>query len=189
MIWFYRLLIPAIWLVYLSYWWYRSRGVKRAVRIEAALPGRLRAVMLWTAVILMSYPIPPRFLERMLWHRSAFTYWGGVLVVVAGVLFSVWARQHLAGNWSQSVTIKENHELITSGPYRLARHPIYTGILTGFLGTAIVIAELRGVLALLLVTIVFWFKLRLEEKWMREEFGEKYAEYSSRVAALIPGVL
>jgi protein-S-isoprenylcysteine O-methyltransferase Ste14 len=189
MIWFYRLLLPAIWLNYLVYWGLRSRGVKRALRTEPTMTGRLRALMLWMAILLISFPIPPSLLEWKLCTQNEFTFWSGTLVTVAGLLFSVWARQHLAGNWSQSVTIKENHELITSGPYRLARHPIYTGLLTGFLGTAIVVAELRAMLALALVTLALCMKLRLEEKWMRDEFGEKYVEYARRVAALIPGVL
>jgi protein-S-isoprenylcysteine O-methyltransferase Ste14 len=189
MIWFYRLLLPAIWLAYFFYWWLRSRGVKSAVRAEARASGRLRAFSHWFAILLMCYPIPPPFLEWRLWTPSGFTYWAGVLVTVAGLFFSVWARHHLAGNWSREVTIKEDHELITSGPYGLARHPIYTGLLTGLMGTVMVIGELRAVLALALIALPLWFKMRLEESWMREEFGEKYVEYSRRVAALIPGLL
>src|SRR5215472_10305516 len=94
--------------------------------------------------------------------------------------------QHLGSNWSRSVTIKQSHELITTGPYALVRHPIYTGILTGFLGTAIALSQVRGFIAFVLVFLVFWAKLRMEEEWMRCQFGETYATYVHQTAALVP---
>jgi len=96
---------------------------------------------------------------------------------------------HLGRNWSRSVTIKQDHQLIVTGPYAIARHPIYTGILTGFLGTAIATTQARGLLAFVLVFLVLWFKLRMEEEWMRNQFGDTYASYSKRVAALVPFLL
>ena len=93
---------------------------------------------------------------------------------------------YLGSNWSSSVTIKRGHELITGGPYSLVRHPIYTGLLTGFLGAAIAIARVSGLVAFALVFALFWFKLRLEERWMRIQFGEVYAQYAQRVPALVP---
>jgi hypothetical protein len=71
-------------------------------------------------------------------------FWLGAVVTIAGLLFAIWAREHLGSNWSRSVTIKQGHELITSGPYAVVRHPIYTGILTGFLSMAIAISQVRG---------------------------------------------
>jgi protein-S-isoprenylcysteine O-methyltransferase Ste14 len=82
--------------------------------------------------------------------------------------------------------VKEGHELITSGPYALVRHPIYTGLLMALAGTAIAQGEWRGLLAAALVFGALWRKLRLEEKWMRSRFGESYEAYSRRVAALVP---
>ena len=87
------------------------------------------------------------------------------------------------------MTIKEGHELITSGPYAIVRHPIYTGLLLAFVGSAMARGEWRGVLAVALVLWALWRKLRLEERWMREQFGEAYQEYCRRVSALIPFVL
>jgi protein-S-isoprenylcysteine O-methyltransferase Ste14 len=67
----------------------------------------------------------------------------GPAVTVGSLLFAVWAGQHLGRNWSSSVTIKKGHEVITTGPYALVRQPIYTGILTGFFGTAIALSQVR----------------------------------------------
>jgi protein-S-isoprenylcysteine O-methyltransferase Ste14 len=68
----------------------------------------------------------------------------------------------------------------------IVRHPIYTGILTGFVGTAIALSQVRGVIAVVLIFLAFWAKLRMEEDWMRSQFGETYAEYAHRTAALVP---
>ena len=87
------------------------------------------------------------------------------------------------------MTIKKDHELITSGPYALVRHPIYTGILTGFLGSVIAEGQIRSLIAMAMVSIVLWFKLRLEENWMKSQFGASYEAYSRRVAAQVPFLL
>ncbi|MGC1492577.1 MAG: isoprenylcysteine carboxylmethyltransferase family protein [Candidatus Acidiferrum sp.] len=105
------------------------------------------------------------------------------------MLFAVWAREHLGRNWSRSVTIKQDHELITTCPYAVVRHPIYTGILAGFLGMAIAISQVRGFLAFVLVFLALWIKFRMEEKWMRAQFGETYATYARQTAALVPYLL
>ena len=123
----------------------------------------------------------------MLWlFESFFPFWIGAAVTVVGLLFAVWARQHLASNWSSAVTIKQGHELITTGAYVLVRHPIYTGILTGFLGTAIALSQVRGVIGFVLIFAVLWAKLRMEEKWMRSQSGETYSAYAHQTAALVP---
>ena len=72
--------------------------------------------------------------------------WVGVALTAAGVAIAIWARWHLGTNWSGVVTLKEGHELIRTGPYRTIRHPIYTGILLAFLGTAVALGEVRGLL-------------------------------------------
>lgn len=111
----------------------------------------------------------------------------GVVLLAAGLGFSVWARRHLGRNWSAQVVVKEGHSLVRTGPYRYVRHPIYTGILLAFLGTVVTIGEWRGVLALLCALVSFAVKSRLEEARMRETFPE-YREYERETAALVPGV-
>ena len=87
------------------------------------------------------------------------------------------------------MTVKEGHELITSGPYALVRHPIYTGLLLAIVGCALARGEWRGLLAIALVFVVLWRKLKLEEKWMRVQFGESYETYSRKVPALVPFII
>jgi len=183
-------LFPAMWLCFTAYWWAISRNVKENERRESA-PSRIArlvaivgaAALLW----LPSVPLPwlnQRFLPPGLW-----CFWSGAAITAGGLLFAVWARRHLGENWSQAVTLKADHELITSGPYALVRHPIYTGLLLAFLGCAVARGEWRGFLAVVLVFAALWHKLKLEEKWMRAHFGEAYASYSRRVAALVPYVI
>ncbi len=137
-------------------------------------------------VLLAANRIPLPWLYRQLWPVGLWPFWLGAAVCGAGLLFAVYARGHLGRNWSRSVTIKQDHELIATGPYTIVRHPIYTGILTGFIGTVIALSEARGVIAVVLIFLVFWVKLRMEEDWMRSHFGETYTAYAHHTAALVP---
>src|SRR6185436_17634885 len=102
---------------------------------------------------------------------------------------AIWARTVLGGNWSSSVTFKENHELIERGPYRLVRHPIYTGILTMTLGTAIVAGRVAAWLGLVFFFVLLWLKSRKEEELLTKHFPEAYPAYKARTKALIPFLL
>jgi protein-S-isoprenylcysteine O-methyltransferase Ste14 len=183
-------LFPAMWAGYLAYWQLMSKDVKATERAEPGLERLVRLVALLCAVVLLAYP---RITLPLLGWRflpvGDFWFWVGAAVTAAGLLFSVWARGHLGKNWSQAVTVKEDHELITSGPYAMVRHPIYTGLLTAFAGSAIARGEWRGFLAVVLVLIVLWRKLRLEEEWMRSCFGDAYERYAHRVRRLVPYII
>lgn len=126
--------------------------------------------------------------ERVIPRQPSWIFAGAALTLL-GIAFAAWARITLGRNWSGVVTIKQDHELILRGPYRLVRHPIYTGLLLGVLGTALVYGALRCFVGLLLCAIAFWLKLRIEEEFMMRQFGEQYANYCRRVRALVPFVL
>jgi protein-S-isoprenylcysteine O-methyltransferase Ste14 len=186
----YDYFIQAIWLAYLIYWWAKSTNVKTAELIESALSRRVRFVLIMLAAVLLAFPgIPLAFLNQHFIPLGIVRFWIGSVLTVSGLLFSIWARNHLGRNWSQAVTIKKGHELITSGPYALVRHPIYTGLLLAFIGSAIAVGRWRGVLAVILIFVVLWNKLKFEEKWMRAQFGSSYESYAQRVAALVPYVM
>lgn len=187
MIWFYDLFFPVVFTIFLIYWQIRAGGTKTTRRLEPVGSRIGRTLTFLVAIVLlMTRLIPLHWLYRPLWPQGLLAFWLGAVITVSGLLFAVWARDHLGRNWSRSVTIKQDHELITSGPYAVVRHPIYTGILVGFLGSAIAMAEVRGFVVLVLIFLVFWAKLRMEEKWMHAEFGETYDSYVRRSAALVP---
>ncbi len=172
------------------YWRVKAADTKANQRLEPAASGILRALTFLIAIALLSIPrIPLPWLYVQVWPQGYWPFWLGAAVTVAGLLFAIWAREHLGRNWSSSVTIKQGHELITTGPYAVVRHPIYTGILAGFLGMAIAISQVRGFIVFILIFVVFWFKFRMEEEWMRSQFGETYATYARKTAALVPYVL
>ena len=187
MLWFFESFFPVMWIAFLLYWRIKAAGTKTVQRIEPAAWPILRALTFLIVIVLLSIPrIPVPWLNRQLWPSGIWSFSLGAAVTVAGLLFAVWARQHLASNWSNAVAIKEGHELITTGPYALVRHPIYTGLLTGFLGTAIALSQVRGVIGFVLIFLVLWAKLRMEEEWMHSQFGEAYADYAHRTTALVP---
>ena len=185
---FYNWFFPALWAVYLLYWQVATRGAKSNERLEPLVSRVVRSVtFLFVIVLLMGWlPIPVLYRFYLPENNWAVWFWIGAMVNVLGLGFAVWARVFLGSNWSRSVTIKQDHELITGGPYGLVRHPIYTGLLTGFLGSAIAIAQVRGLVAFALIFAVLWSKLRLEERWMRLQFGSVYEQYAQRVPALVP---
>lgn len=187
MLWFYESFFPVVWIAFLIYWRIKAAHTKTPQRLEPAASGILRVLAFLIVILLLSTTrIPLPWLYGQLWPSGIWPFWIGAAITVAGLLFAVWARKHLGSNWSSSVTIKQGHDLITTGPYALVRHPIYTGILTGFLGTAIALSQVRGAIGFVIIFLVLWAKLRREEKWMRSQFGETYAAYAHQTAALVP---
>ncbi|HEX7342257.1 MAG TPA: isoprenylcysteine carboxylmethyltransferase family protein [Rhodanobacteraceae bacterium] len=185
-------IVGVIWLVWGAYWFVSARGVKAAARTD----GYGAAWLMYRAPLVIGFLL--LFISHSRWLPWLWQRWLpvdlgwsvlGLVLVLAGLAFATWARVTLGRNWSATVQLKQDHELIVVGPYRLARHPIYTGMLLGVLGTAVTIGEWRGLLALVFVAVSLWIKLRHEEAWMRECFGETYVAYQRRVKALIPGVL
>jgi protein-S-isoprenylcysteine O-methyltransferase Ste14 len=187
MLWFYEAFFPVVWIAFLLYWRIRAAGTKTTQRAEPSAAPILRALVFVIVIVLLSIPrIPLHWLYLQLWPTGLWPFWIGAAVTVAGLLFAVWARHYLGRNWSSEVTIKQGHELITTGPYALVRHPIYTGILAGFLGTAIALSQVRGLIGFVLIFLVLWAKFRTEEEWMCSQFGETYAAYAHQTAALVP---
>jgi len=183
----YRFLFPSMWLSWAAYWVWASRHAKPSERRESIGSRLLHVLPLLLAVgLLWSKRIPVALLNERLFPWAPWEFWIAALITAAGLLFTVWARVYLGRNWSGVVTIKQGHELIDAGPYALVRHPIYTGLLVAFIGSAVARGEWRGLLAVLIAWAALWRKLRLEERWMTERFGEQYVAYCQRVPALVP---
>lgn len=179
--------ITQAWIAWVVLWTFSSLWVKRPVRREPAWSRIAHYGPLVVAVVLLVMRRPDNWLggEIVSWH-AVDRYYTGLALVVIGLAFTVWARVQLAGNWSGSVTVKEKHELIMRGPYRLVRHPIYAGALLAFLGTAIAQDQWRSLLALVIVWLAWWRKWRLEERFMQETFGAAYTNYRAKVPAVVP---
>jgi protein-S-isoprenylcysteine O-methyltransferase Ste14 len=122
-----------------------------------------------------------------LWRLSDAAGWILTGVCGAGLLFTWWARVSLGSLWSGWVTRKDEHTVIQSGPYRLVRHPIYTGLIVAAFAQGALIGMAANLLGALLMAIGFWLKARLEERFLSQELGAAtYAEYRRRTPMLIP---
>ena len=183
-------LIGLIWVAWMTYWFVAARNVKATRRLESNASRASHGLPLIAAVILPAAPAGGHgWFDARIMPWTLAGYWIGVALLVAGLGFTVWARRRLGRNWSGSVTLKEDHELVRTGPYRWVRHPIYTGLLLGFVGSAVSRAEWRGVAAIALAIYALMLKIRLEEEWMIETFGDAYRQYRAEVKALIPFIL
>jgi protein-S-isoprenylcysteine O-methyltransferase Ste14 len=183
----YASLIPGMWLAWMLYWFAAALAAKPVRRRESLASRLSHIVPLLLGIALLARPPQPgtpRFLPA-----SPTAFWIGAALVAAGLAFSVAARITLGGNWSGTVTLKQDHTLTRDGPYRFVRHPIYTGILLAVLGSAITLGEWRGLLALALTLAAFLRKIGIEERFLCDQFGDAYTRYRQEVAALVPFVL
>ncbi len=183
-------IIRACWIIFSVIWLLSAVANKRSIYRESGAQ-RLRywillvlAFLLLTRGHRLSYPFNVRIISA-----TETVQWMAGILCIAGLAFCVWARATLGRNWSGTITLKEGHELIERGPYRLVRHPIYTGMLAMLLATAIAVGHLGGLVAVLLAFASFWIKLSEEEKLMLQQFPDQYGSYQQRVKRIIPFVL
>jgi len=180
----------ACWSIFLLVWLVAAFSTKRSVYHESR-PQRLRYLLLLVAAYLLlakSHRLPYPFDLRLIACTNTIA-WACAISCVVGLTFCIWARIILGRNWSGTVTLKEDHELIGRGPYRLVRHPIYTGLLVMYLATAVLLGRVGGLIGLPIAFASFWIKLIDEEKIMLRQFPDQYAAYQQRVKRLIPFVL
>lgn len=177
------------WLIVLAYWFVSGFSAKKVKSQEPILK---RFLFYWLPLIIAGLLLGPTewFMHTLIRENfvphTNFVGIIGLAFCILGAVITCWSRYKLGRNWSLSVQKKEDHELIQSGMYKIVRHPIYTGLLLLFIGNTIIVGDYRGVIAVLIVIISFWFKLTTEEKLLTENFGNQYLEYKKRTKALIP---
>jgi protein-S-isoprenylcysteine O-methyltransferase Ste14 len=183
-------LILAMWIAWGLYWILSARSVKIPVRRESTLSRWAHyGPLILSGWLLLDGGHSWLPLRAPFMARSDTSLWIAAGVTATGLMFTIWARRRLGRNWSGSVTIKADHELITTGPYRVTRHPIYTGLLVALAGSAMVAGEVRGLIAFGIAFAALWRKLKLEERFMHEQFGQAYIDYQRQVAAIVPILL
>jgi|SRR5579863_942531 len=176
-----------IWLVFGVVWilWaIRTKPVERRESLSTRLPYALVTVA--GAYVMFGGRVPGEWLHAVLFPPTRRTEVAGLIITAAGIGFAIWARAYLGGNWSGAVSVKVGHELVRTGPYRWVRHPIYSGLIVALLGTALVIGQVRGLVAVLLFYAGFKIKSRIEERVMRGVFGAQYDDYSRTTGAILP---
>jgi protein-S-isoprenylcysteine O-methyltransferase Ste14 len=175
------------WLVFLAYWSVSALKLKSIKRREPRGERLIQLVFMVAAYFLMfNDQFSLGWLTTRFVPASPSIGKFGVTVAVVGIAFAIWARWHLGENWSATVTLKEDHELISSGPYRYIRHPIYSGMLLAFVGTALALGEYRALISVCIVVVAFYTKAKKEELFLTQEFGEKFREHSRRTGMFLP---
>ncbi len=179
--------VPALWGAFFAIWWIWSWRSKATARAETrASRGTHLALLYASFFLLFGKHLGVGTLAARAFEGGSMAAWLGTVVEAAGLAFAIWARAALGANWSLTVTLKHGHELVRTGPYGIVRHPIYTGLLVMFLGTAIAYGSYSAFAGTALMAAAYLRKIRLEERWMREEFGEAYDRYAAEVRALVP---
>lgn len=182
--------IVACWLAFLLYWGISAVGVKKNIKQKGEWAKGAALRLAFAAALVLLFIYRPELIGGI-FRRPENNLFGGIIGVIgavfcaAGVALAIWARRHLGKNWSAYPTLKENHELITSGPYRFVRHPIYTGLLLALLGSALALGSF-WVIFFIAVCLVFVNRIFVEERLMLREFPDSYPEYRRRTKALIP---
>jgi protein-S-isoprenylcysteine O-methyltransferase Ste14 len=177
------------WFVFVAYWLITALRVRRTKASETDADRFATIAVLCVAYILLFTrkwrvgPLHLRFVPAEAWIAQM-----GIFLTCLGVAIAIWARRTIGEYWSARVTLKEDHRLISSGPYRSVRHPIYTGMLLATAGTALVIGEWRGVLALALILVAHSRKALREEALLTREFGDEYTAYREHTGFLFPGL-
>lgn len=176
-----------LWCGWFIVWLLWAIGTKRTQAREN-VSSRLSYTVLTVLgfYLMFSNDVPRNWLRLPLFSRNLATETLGIVITAAGLGFAIWARAYLGRNWSGAVTVKVGHELVRNGPYRWVRHPIYSGMILGMMGTAIARAQVRGLVAVVLLYAGFKIKSTIEERTMLATFGPAYEDYTRGTGAIIP---
>lgn len=175
-----------MWCVIEVYWDVSRKNAAADTDSESRGSRWLHLLLTSAAQILIFLPI--HGLRQRYLPASAFVTATGLTLNAMGLVLAIWSRRCLGRYWSGKITIKVDHQLIRSGPYRLIRHPIYTALLGLYLGTAIVSGELHALIGWVLAVIAYLRKIRMEENNLLKAFGDEYRNYRGESWALIPGI-
>lgn len=179
-------IIIGFWIAFYLFWLFSAIGVKKSVRGTDAWR---RGIPLRLLLVLVVIVVARLLRIRHVWvpTRSVAMGIAGLVVCIVGLGLAVWARRHLGRNWGVPMSLKQGHELVTTGPYRVIRHPIYTGILTAMLGSSLVAGGIWLVL-FVVAAAFFVYSAKTEERLMMQQFPETYPEYKKRTYTLVPFV-
>jgi protein-S-isoprenylcysteine O-methyltransferase Ste14 len=174
----------AAWVVFWIYWMVSAARVKKGTRPRLAVVPRLVII---AVVILFNVLLKGHKGHNLTVHNPVL-HVVGLVLFLSGLGLAIWARLYLGRNWGMPMTEKEEPELVTSGPYRFVRHPIYSGILLAMLGTALAIT-FYWLAAVVVLGIYFIYSATVEERIMTASFPVTYPGYRGKTKMLIPFVL
>jgi protein-S-isoprenylcysteine O-methyltransferase Ste14 len=176
-----RIAIAITWGAFWIYWLLSALGAKQST-------GGLRRLPFNGVTALSVFILVRVFRGGSLAVHSPVLAAIGAVVFASGLALAVWARIHLGRNWGMPMTQRVEPELVTSGPYRFVRHPIYSGLLLGIVGTALA-TDLLGLIVAVVLTAYFYYSASVEEKNLIATFPAAYPAYRTATKMLIPFVL
>ena len=181
-------ILGIIWLVFVLYWLVSAVKSKKNIR-NRAWSRNIGFRLLFVVVFILALKIPAfdNFFSNPTSPFSGIVRIFGVLLAGFGIALAIWARRHLGRNWGMPMSLKENPELVTSGPYTYVRNPIYTGVLLAMLGSVFV-DGVFWLIPLVCAGVYFIYSSKIEEKIMLKEFPNTYPEYKNRTKMLVPFV-
>jgi protein-S-isoprenylcysteine O-methyltransferase Ste14 len=168
------------WAAFWLYWLVAAFSAKRG-HVQWGRELRIRALI----VVLLLMSIRLGAFRHVLVTREAWREALGLLLLVSGLAFAVWARVVIGRSWGGPMTRKDDPELVTSGPYRFVRHPIYSGILLAALGTAVGLTW-SWLVVFALATLYFLYSATVEERYLTDQFAEPYPAYQRATKMLVP---
>jgi len=183
----YRVVIALLWLIAVAYWVISARGNKPTVYRVNPVWRTLAGVGIVGLFVL--FDAFPEYFHHHVYVPTQACSAAGITLCASGLALAIWARHTLGRNWSGTPTIKEGHELVENGPYRLVRHPIYTGILLAVAGTGAGSGQVKHLFIFGAALALLWAKLKIEESLMLRQFPQAYPAYMRRTKALIPFVV
>ena len=176
-----------VWVAWWILWMAAAVWSDRAVKAPARRYHVLYRLLPATGVLLLFGAVSLQSGELPLWRAPGVIAWTMVAVAIGGFLVTCWARIHLGRLWSSGVSRKADHHIVDTGPYGIVRHPIYTGIILASAAAAVQRGTLQAWLGMSLMTLGWYIKARLEERFLRDELGaEAYGAYARRVPMLVP---
>ena len=183
----FHLLVEVPWIVFVLYWIVSAIRTRDTLQTES-FASRYAILLIEAAgfVLLFRHSAGIGFLGNRVMHRTLASAIVGSILTWMGIGLAIWARYHLAEYWSARITIKEDHQLIRTGPYARLRHPIYSGIVLAAIGSAVVIDQWRCVLGVGLVLVGYCIKARKEETMLTQQFGDAFCEHQKHAGFLIP---
>jgi protein-S-isoprenylcysteine O-methyltransferase Ste14 len=181
------LLCFAEWAVFILYWEAAAKNSSPAKVSESRKSRRVHELLLNVGLLLLIIPVPG--LRQRFLPDAAPVVWTGLSIQTVALVLGIWARRVLGAHWSGEITIKVDHQLIRSAPYRLVRHPIYTAWLGMFAATAIVSGQIHALLGFAMAAFAYRRKIRMEEANLRNAFGADYEAYRRETWALVPWLL
>ena len=183
--------IYALWFGWLVSWTAAMLWSGRTEKRDGIVAEVFFRVVLYLGVILL-FAVPSGrdiYAQMQLWHFGDVLNWILAVLTAAGLLFTGWARIHLGRLWSDWVTTKAGHHVVETGPYRLVRHPIYSGLILAACASGIEKGTSFAMLGAITMTLAFYTKARREERFLRAELGENsYDVYARKTAMLVPFV-